>query len=98
MTFITQQPLNKNVKQEKLPFSINDGMSNYNGGVQATTKSQLSMFLSLDNSILVNHLLSNLYFATTQRFIQEGPYELPSQDNLVVSNHHSNTYRKAKLQ
>jgi hypothetical protein len=107
MAFITQHPLNINVKQKKLSFSINGGMSNYNGGVGATTESQLSMFLSLANSIFVNPLPSNLlssnllstnlYFAIKKIFIQEVLYDLPSQDNLVVSNHHSNTHLKAKL-
>jgi hypothetical protein len=33
MTFITKNPLNRNVKHEKMSFSINGGMPIYNGGV-----------------------------------------------------------------
>jgi hypothetical protein len=33
MTFKTQHPLNKNVKQEKLSFNIDSGMPKDNGGV-----------------------------------------------------------------
>jgi hypothetical protein len=92
MTFITQYPLNKNVKEEKLSFSINGGMSNYNCGVRGETESQLSVFLPTTYSQLT------LPWKKIQQFIQEGFNELPSQAKLVMSNHHSNTYLMDRLQ
>ena len=51
MTFITQHPLHKKIKKEKLSFSINGGIPNYNGGVRAATESRLSAFLSLQHDL-----------------------------------------------
>jgi hypothetical protein len=71
MTFITQHPLNRNVKQEKLSFSINGGMSIYNGGVRATTESRLSV------SLLTTYNFSNLYLETIQNLYKRGSMSFP---------------------
>jgi hypothetical protein len=98
MTFITQHPLHRNVKQEKLSFSINGGMPNYNGGVRATTESRLSVFLSWLTD-LANPLSSNLT-STWQQYkylYKRGSMSFPRKLKLVVSNHHSKCLSKGKF-
>jgi hypothetical protein len=80
------------MEQEKLSFSINGGIPNYNGGVQARTESHLS-----STSFLPTLYYLTSTFLTIQIFIPEGLYDLPSQDTLVVSNHHSKCLSKGKI-
>jgi hypothetical protein len=69
-------------------------MSNYNGGVQATTESRLSIFLSLQHM----HLPTTTPTLQQYKYLyKRGSMSFPLKLKLVVSNHHSKCLSKGKI-